>query len=317
MTAFSPTNTTLDPPGQTDELAGAVLAGLSRPIDRAKPWGLVATVVLSVLTFGLLPLLRWPARLRNACRREQQQLWHLAEWLRLNSGRPDALALQNSTRRLAFRPGLNLVALVVLFLAILTPAGMMPVHPHWTWGIIYQSMYFKTAMVRRQFTIGTGATDPFLVNFSMTWSVAVTVALLLHWIQIQLHVGDMRMFLTRFNAITAAHGLKPVRMPHTGIGLRPIWLLAGVVLMGMGVRWALPLMIVGAVQNRYLSRTSYIVRHEMAQRMNLLVSLQNPAAAVVRPMRLWSCCTNPQCGAMVPPAAKFCPRCGVAVSGRV
>jgi hypothetical protein len=317
MTAFSPTTTTLDPPGQTDELAGAVLASLSRPIGRQQPWGPVTTAILSVLTIGLLPLLSWPARLRNACLREQQQLWHLAEWLRLNSGRPDALSLQDSTRRLAFRPGLHMAALLIVFLGIFSPLRMMPPHPHWTLAVIFQSMYSKTPLVSGQLRIGNGVVDPFLVSFAKTWSVVLTAAFFLHWLQLQLHIGDMRMFVTRFNAITSAHGLKPVRMPHTGIGLRPIWLLVGIAGLALGVKWALPLMIVGAVQNRYLARTTYIVRQEMAQRMSLLAGLQNPAAAVATPMRLWSCCSNPQCGAIIPPAAKFCPRCGVAAAGRV
>jgi hypothetical protein len=324
MTAFSPTTTTIDPPGPSDELAGAVLAGLSRPILRRAPWGIVKTLVLSILTCGLWPLLSWPARFREACLREQQQLWHLAEWMRLNSGRPDAAALRDSTRALAFRKGLQTVAWVVIFIGVMAPLHVLPPHTHLPFPVFYHSMYSHSWFVDAPLVdnnawgvLGTSSVDPWLVKFAQTWSGLLTIALVLHWFQLQLHIGDVRMYLTRFNAITGAHGIKPIRMPHTGIGLRPMWVIAGIAGACLGVPWMLPLMIVGAVQNRYIGQTSYIVRHEMAQVMQPLVNRQNPGVVVPTPMRLWGCCLNPQCGAIIPPAAKFCPRCGTTAPRRV
>ena len=322
MTAFSPTTTTIDPPGQSDDLASAVLAGLSRPIVRRAPWGILKTAVFSVLTFGLAPILSWPARLRNACLREQQQLWHLSEWLRLNSGRPDALPLRNSTSSLAYRHGLDIAGKLVLVLGLLGAWGKLtvaagPFPMRWSMPLIFRSMYDRMHFVNGQMLFTRWNVDPALVHFSMTWTGILTVIFFLHWLQLQLHVGDMRMYLIRFNAIATAHGLKPVAMPHTGIGLRPLWIVAAIILWSLGVGWALPLMIAGAVQNRYIGKTSYIVRHELAQRMTQLVATQNPTAAVTAPMRLWSCCTNPRCGALFPPTAKFCPRCGTGSAPRV
>jgi len=194
----------------------------------------------------------------------------------------------------------------------------IPVHPRpGTLSVIFHSMYQQSPFFHILWPIGSGFVDLDLVRFSQTWSGALTAIFFLHWLQIQLHVGDMRMFLTRFNAIATAHGLKPVAMPHTGIGLRPMWIVAGLVCMSMGVAWALPLMIAGAVQYRYIGRTSYVVRHDLAQRLTELVGRQNPSATVATPMRLWACCSNAQCGAMFPPAAKFCPRCGTGIAGRV
>src|SRR5688500_1944224 len=83
-----------DAPTRPDHLAGAVLRSLGRSFDNKFAWGNAQTLVLGIISFGLWPLISWTASLRNYIRLEQQQLWHLAEWVRLQSVHPDAAKLR-------------------------------------------------------------------------------------------------------------------------------------------------------------------------------------------------------------------------------
>src|SRR5438477_139599 len=50
---------------------------------------------MSIVSFGLWPLWRMGRQFRAYVVFERQQLWHLAEWLRLRRGGDDALGLQD------------------------------------------------------------------------------------------------------------------------------------------------------------------------------------------------------------------------------
>src|SRR5688572_1460392 len=69
-----------------DYLAGSVLRSLSRPVGWNASWGLIKTVVLSVISLGVGPLLVWPRRLRSLIHTEREQFATLAEWIRLTQG---------------------------------------------------------------------------------------------------------------------------------------------------------------------------------------------------------------------------------------
>src|SRR5260370_41100655 len=82
-------------PQGPDYLAGAVLQGLGRPIGEKLSWPLGRSLVLGVVSFGVLPILAWPKLLGQFIVLEQQQLWHLAEWLRLHVKHSDAIKLRD------------------------------------------------------------------------------------------------------------------------------------------------------------------------------------------------------------------------------
>ena len=43
------------------------------------------------------------------------------------------------------------------------------------------------------------------------WTVLLSFAYAMHWMQVQLHAADIRRFVDHFNAIIVAEGLQPVR----------------------------------------------------------------------------------------------------------
>src|SRR3954449_1536932 len=89
---------------EPDLLAGAALRALTREHPLPPRWGAAKSVLVSALTFGVLPLYAWPKAFRTAATIEQQQLWHLAEWVRLRSGHPEEGRLSALAERVGFRP---------------------------------------------------------------------------------------------------------------------------------------------------------------------------------------------------------------------
>src|SRR5438874_376477 len=66
---------------------------LSRPIVGVQPWGVFVSVVLGLLSFGILPILLWPGRFRRFVRIERQRLGHIVHWAQLSTVHGDASRL--------------------------------------------------------------------------------------------------------------------------------------------------------------------------------------------------------------------------------
>ena len=98
MSAFTPTHTNLEPPDRPDNLSAAVLHSLSRPIYGRITWGPLESFFLGGITFGIFPLISWPKAFGRFVVAEQQQFWHLLEWLRIRTGDEEAARLRDSVR---------------------------------------------------------------------------------------------------------------------------------------------------------------------------------------------------------------------------
>ena len=71
-----------------------------RPLQGPFSFSFIGTLFLSVISLGLVPLALLPGRLRGFTRRERDQLYHLAQWLRVQFG-PTADGVWDPT------PGMN------------------------------------------------------------------------------------------------------------------------------------------------------------------------------------------------------------------
>jgi hypothetical protein len=116
--------------------------------------------------------------------------------------------------------------------------------------------------------------------------------------------------IRRLNLILTKQSLPPVALFDVGLGLRPLWLLAGLIGLANGAVWAIPACFAGALHQRYVRKTSSRIRGELAQRVNILLQQQRPPINVPTPHGFRAVCRNERCGKTVPTAATFCPRCG-------
>ena len=302
-----------DDPQGPDYLAGAVLHGLARPVHEKLSWGFLQTMVWGVLSFGLLPILVWRKRFRQYITLEQQQLWHLADWLRLNSKSPQAAILKDQAETMRPHFDLQLLSSLCLgFLAIIFFTQLQGYH-RFMWDAVLDCTYLYP-MHRLHNAILFHRVGPTLAfKLYNTWILALSGAYVCHWLQVQLHARELRKFIARFNVIAVAEGLSPMPAIMPGWGLRPIWLVGAAILIATGSFWGLPMMLAGAAQRRMVRYASTGNRAAMAHQLRAMMLARRPVETVPMPVYLRSVCENPACRAPVQSTARFCSRCGARI----
>ena len=282
-----------------DHLAGGVLRSLTRSFRGHFSWGVVATLALGFASLGVLPLLRWTRGLSQYVRLERQQLWHLAEWLRLQTAHPDAAALPGDADRIRWRGLLAAAATLWLFAVVVFFATQL-----WPDPLAARTLFDST--------LGARAGEPghYRHDLYLAWTIGLSAAYALHWLQVQLHAADVRRFVERFNRVASWEGVEPLAPPRLGVGLQPIWMFAAAGMVVAGAVWGLPLMLAGAVQRRYISRTSTRLRAEAAERVRTMLLLRRPVVRVPTFARASILCRVERCRAPIPALANFCARCG-------
>jgi hypothetical protein len=282
-----------------DHLAGGVLRSLSRSFRGHYSWGVITTLVLGLGSLGVLPLLRWTRFFWQYVRLERQQLWHLAEWLRLQTAHPDADALPDQAETIRWRGVLAAAAWVWVGAVVLFFATRL-----WHDPFAVRMLFDSTLGAR-------GGTAPlYRQDLFFAWTIGLSVAYALHWLQVQLHAGDVRRFVEKFNRVAAWEGVEPLARPRLGVGAQPLWMFAAAGMVVAGAAWGLPLMLAGAAQRRYISRMSARVRAEAADRVRTILLLRRPVMRVPPFARPTILCRGERCRAPIPLLANFCARCG-------
>jgi hypothetical protein len=310
MSAFSPTYSTLEPPQRPDNLSSAVLHSLSRPIFGKVAWGVIPSFILGAITFGILPLISWPRRFGRFVVAEQQQFWHLVEWLRIRTGDEEAAKLRDSVRMTGATPTLWMVPAILLgivayqFMPIIAAGNFTPdrvfawTYGAWPWPFGVLGLLDQPDQAPHLYKV---------------WSVCLSIGFFSHWLHVRQHVANVNQLLRRLNLIFVRQHLPPVPLFGVGIGLRPLWLIAGIVGLAFGAVWAIPAALAGAVHQRYCKRTSTRIRSELAMRVHTLLHQQRPPLNVPMPNGFRIVCRNPLCGKTLPGGSAFCSRCGTSV----
>jgi hypothetical protein len=283
-----------------DHLAGGVLRSLSRNFRGHFSWGVVSTFFIALVSFGVAPLLRWTQNLNRYVRLERTQLWHLAEWLRLQTAHPDAARLPDDAEKIRWRGALAAASWAWLGAVVAFMVARL-----WDADVPGQALWHSTWAARvapREFD--------FRPDVHFAWVIGLSVAYALHWLHLQLHAGDVGRFIDKLNRVLEWEGVAPLSRPGVGIGIQPLWVLAAVGLCTAGAFWGVPLMLAGAVQRRYISRTSARVRAEAADRVRTILLLRRPVMRVPPFARPTILCRTPNCRAPIPLLANFCARCG-------
>jgi hypothetical protein len=295
-TATSTSSSERDP----DLLAGAVLNSLTRPLYYPLAWGVFPTFIAAVLTGGVLPTMMIPKWLKGIIAQHQQQLWHLAEWLRLQGNDPQVVELQNSTRQIHYNIPLALLALLFSLIALVTAI------------ITLESNAMNlNAIYALAFTFPQ---SPEAIVFSLL----IIAGAVCNWVHLALHQRNVNRWVTDFNNIAPHIEVEPIPVPRFISGLRPLWLLAGIALSASGAIWPIPVMLAGAAHRRYTLVASVKLRAALGQRLRTILNNRKPPLRMPRPMpTVIRACIRPSCRASLPVDAAFCPRCGTRVANAV
>jgi len=205
------TNTPLNlrliaPAHAPDSLSEGVVAALTRKVSPRLYWGPIKTALLGLISGGLLPLILLPWRFREFINAEQNQLWHFAEWLRLQYPSSESERFQEGVSKLRFRKILWVLSLLLAACAVawawhdlvplarrpvvlLEPLGpvvqlpsLVPVTPRFLF-----SFTARLPAVVRQF-----ATVPRVLIAAEGFMLLLIAAHLLSLWQVMLHTVDVR-----------------------------------------------------------------------------------------------------------------------------
>jgi len=286
---------------EPDYLAGALLNSFSRHLGTRASWSFLKTLLWSTVTFGIGPLLVWPRGLRGLIATERSQFLHLAEWMRLRSGAPDTSQLVAAAERVKINPILSYGPVWIASAVVIA------------FGIIFSQVGFSVRdLIASTYHFGRGwpRIGPIAANELFTiWSTGLLTAYTLHWFQLLAHASKVRNAVRAFNELAIPQGLPPVREPR-GVGLRPIWLAAALVMMSANAMWAIPMMLAGGMQRRYAAVTGPALRGAVADRLRDMLMVRRPMMRVPSPIAVQRRCPNEQCRAEMPRIANFCPTCG-------
>lgn len=314
MSQFQPANITVEPPPMPDYLAGAVLQGLSRPIGAKLSWGVVKSLVLGAISFGLLPILSWARGFGRFATAEQQQFLHLAQWVRLNSEHPLARRLESDALELRPRGLLTWLAILTVVATAGAIGFQIDQYRMGPWNALLAGTYGISN--RRVMEYGLPVFRNAPVVFKL-WIYGLGTAYLFHFLQVYLHSQDVKRFVARFSEIAQAEGVNRVKADSLGIILWPLWLAAGFALFVIGAPWGVMAMLAGGAQRRYITWTSRNTRSDVAHRLRAMLLRRRPSANVPVPVYLRDRCVQPLCRAEVPRGVSFCPRCGTRQKAQV
>ena len=257
----------------------------------------LATALMAGLTFGLLPAVVWPLRWATFLDRERAGYLDLAHWWRRRVDPAEAQPSDGVLNTLRPRPILVVLPwLAVGFVATVLGVGAYLDGPQHVWAVTYG---YHNGLDPASWPAG-GSTWR---NLHSAWLWTLFAAYAIHWYAVRSHgqaVGDLVRWTNR---LTRDNGDRRVRNEAARLGLGPLWVTIAVGACFVHAWWAVPMVLAGAAQRRYADvGTVRLGRALRAQAGEVVATAGGGTSA--------GPCPAPECGAVLPPKAKFCPRCG-------
>jgi hypothetical protein len=288
--------------GETDHLAGAVLRTLGRSHRNMYSLSPSQAFWMSIVSFGLWPLWRMGRQFRAYVVFERQQLWHLAEWLRLRRGGDDAIALQGELQ--SIRPNLSSKRFTTICMTGVAIA---------IWAMLGHGLSMNALMNNTWALHRSWSSFPQLNAIWLVWVCGLGIAYFVHGVSVQQHHRAVDRFTNRLNRLLQKEGVATISSSTQCMQSREIstgWWWTGGILTWFGGLWAIPMSIAAAAQRHYINTTSARVRSEMLERVQAILKQRRPAVAVPNYVLHTRRCGNDRCRATLRAGANFCSRCG-------
>src|SRR5690606_11976172 len=153
--------------------------------------------------------------------------------------------------------------------------------------------------------------DPLDEPLTSLFLATLVGAYLLNWLSVNLHLLRLRRVRKALDATTPHLPPTPgLKVSRWEAGVRPVPAALGLILAVAGMIWALPMLIAGTAQRRALLIHHRRFRSGMAHRVRDLVGSRRPLVALPPVVDRTGMCRNGVCDQVLPPDARFCPRCG-------
>jgi hypothetical protein len=336
VSTFSPSQPQYQPDlSRVDELAESAANAMSRPLNPWLGWSWGRTLVVGLLTGGI--------GLRLLCEQERQQLWQVAEWLRLRDDTGEARAVADTARELRV-PAVPRVALyVALAIAALaaiwffratpgTPSMETVLDLAYRYNdrmarldapgrVVVASRYVASTDVAIAATaLAPRAPTPFGLSrqeLAFAYLAGLSAAYLSMLWMLNSHAANVNRFVDALNVYLDSKRLGEVSPLGLQLGLGPLWIVTGLMMIGGGVPWGLPMMLAAGAQRRYIKAGAGSTRWQIAGALRAAIGRVTPDALVRTPSFNRRLCRNPLCRAALPQAARFCGRCGTPATAMV
>jgi hypothetical protein len=262
----------------------------------ARTWGPFSSFILSICTFGILPLLVWPRRWNAFAEYERRQMISLATFWRRRATPMQAQALDASISQIGPQSIYTIVPILILvFMGMM--ASIMAV------SFFHDGRIADDFILRGDF-VGLHryqwwTPEPVETNLHIIWIASLLIGYICHWAAVRSHALAVESLAMQIKGIAGSQG--GGSFVAVSSGLNPLWIVAAVVLCSMHAWWGIPLVLAGAMQRKYMRSTSPRIRRALAEQL------------MDRPMGQGSFCGTAGCGAAKREGAKFCPRCGANV----
>lgn len=283
------------------ESAEDLVHDLEHTNQSPRPWGAVFSCIVAFFSLGALPVLLWHDRFREFAEAERRLFNRFVDWVRKTSDRPETFFLRSGDDALKTRPLLSLmllgcvVGVIAMFGLQLSNAGNdRPVIDQlllWT---------YRFQPLRHWHPPASSAQ-----RIHMLWMVGISLAYIIHFLQVQAHVSDVRQMAKQVNCLlgsSASNSLPQLK----GLEIRFLWIIGSLLFAARGVWWGIPLALCGAAQQQYMRTESARIRRSLAARIRTIAGFP----AVPDKNTVARRCAQARCLAMLPPGARFCPRCG-------
>lgn len=287
---------TLPPIERTDraDLLGQVVPTMiRRPPRGAKIPNPFRLTAVGLLTAGIVPAAWLVQRVERLISQQSQQMELVVQLIRSSGRTPDTDTLDQAAGNVTPSRPLLKLAHVVLWVAIAGAIAHFIFHGVSTASL--RQLWFHT---------------PRLADvWSMTFLMGMSLCPLLVMGALNRHIVSLQQFADAFNTTigseTADHSLLS---PALVWGLRPMYLMLGLVMIALGVFWGLPMMLGWAAFRAAAYDTTQRFRVELADRLQAISGVE-PATRITNDH-----CSDPQCRAALPFEARYCRRCGKAVA---
>jgi hypothetical protein len=279
-----------------DDLGEAVLLGLSRPVGWRQAPRPMRSGVLGVVSLGFLPILDWQPLLKQFATLEQQQLVHLAEWVRKSGRVQEGDALSQVAGRVRVSSVIRGWIYTLIFCSAVVLGGYF-----WSVGVHTLLVHKAARLFGRADKAHT-----FFVGAALSTSL-LAVAFFLHWMQVTAYNQSARRFETLFfYSLGHADEELPAHVAKMRSLKRDNRWMALCLLIPFGPFMAMA----GELQARVILVESRVRRARLAVRLRALMMTDRPAISVPVPMPLRRRCKNDLCEATLQESSHFCPRCG-------
>jgi hypothetical protein len=270
LSQFTPVSIRFDPPDAPNHLGSAIMKTIGRGVSPKVSWGPILTLLTGAVSFGMLPLIFLPRRLRAVSADDRALLDYARQCLE-----------RAREPRMAEEPRVLKVASILALIAIPATLVAILLNPGFASADLWAVTYGFGRLSDDEMTAPMRAVQT-------TWIWFFTLAYLCQFLAAWRAARVLGRQIAQLNDAFPDQQIQPARRPFL-FGLESLlWLLLSAPLVYFGAAWAIPMMLAGSAQRRYIKQMSAPMRASLGRAMqrNVAADPSRGRMNIPAPMRV-------------------------------